>query len=1168
VPKKKTRKLGIDVVGNVSWGTHLCVFYHTQEDLIDILVPYFKAGLQNNEFCMWVISEPLNVESAKRALKRVIKNLDDCIEKGQVEILDYKQWYTKSGTFEADRVLQGWVEKEAQAVERGFDGLRLAGDTFWLEESDWEEFADYEATVDRLIGEHRMIAICAYSLDKCGAPEIMDVVANHQFALVRRGGEWEIIESAKRRQAEEDLRESRGRLQSLFETMAEGVALIAPDGQIVQANPAAERILGLKRSEIEARNYIGPEWEILRPDGTPMPLQEMVAPRAMKKKRPVKNVVMGAKRPDGSISWINASAAPLIGEAGTFGGVVATFIDITECKQTEEALQKAHDELEMRVEERTAELAEANEQLQAEIAERKEAERALQASEARYSAIVEDQTELICRFTPDETLTFVNGAYCRYFNKKREELIGHGFMPLVFEEDQEFAEKQFSSLSPENPVVTYAHRVVGPNGEVRWQEWSDRAIFDEQGRSIEFQSVGRDITERKQLEEALQKACSELEVRVEERTTELLEANEQLQVEIAERERVEKDLREVNKQLRLLLASIPDAVYFKNLQGRYLLINRAAEEIAGLRGGESFGKTDEQLFPPDTAVQFRRNDEEAIERRESVRFEERMTGAKGHEISLETIRFPLCDSQGNVWGVGGISRDVTERKRVEEALQKINLRLESRERFITRILESIPSSLVVIDHNLRIVSANRNFLEKTRRERQAILGCKIDEVFPSVLLDYAQLDQKVKEVLRTGEPVEGGKVAYRAPGLPTRIYFYRLVPVRAEESEGENVMLLMDDITEREQLAEEARQAERHLASVVECANDLVVSLDPQGRIVTWNQAAERTSGLKVEEATGRPLPALCAAEQEPVMSEMLQGLADGESVQSTEVNLLTTDGREVPIAWSCSPMKDEAGNVMGTVAVGRDLAERRRLEAQLIQSAKMASLGVMAGGIAHEVRNPLAIISASAQLLLERSDDAQLRGECARKIHAATKRASQTIENLLKFSRPQRGRMGEVDLHIVLEDTFVLLSHQMSLQKVALRRAFQPDLPRVHGNSELLQQVFTNLALNACNAMPDGGTLTVTSRTIETGEASSRGSARGVVEVEFRDTGCGIPPENMPKMFVPFFTTLPVGKGTGLGLAISYSIVQQHQGVIEVESQAGQGTTFTVRLPGTPGGG
>ena len=197
--KDETRKMGVDVIGNIPWGTHICLFYQTAEDLIDILVPYFKTGLENNEFCMWVTSEPLNVEDAKRALKREIKELDEYVERGQIEFLDYRQWYTESGRFEADRVLQGWVEKEQQAMKRGWDGLRLTGNTFWLEKEDWRALADYEAMVDHVIGEYRMIAICTYFLDKCGAPEIVDVVSNHQFALIRRGGEWEVITSARRR---------------------------------------------------------------------------------------------------------------------------------------------------------------------------------------------------------------------------------------------------------------------------------------------------------------------------------------------------------------------------------------------------------------------------------------------------------------------------------------------------------------------------------------------------------------------------------------------------------------------------------------------------------------------------------------------------------------------------------------------------------------------------------------------------------------------------------------------------------------------------------------------------------------------------------------------------------------------------------------------------------
>ncbi|MBI3362554.1 MAG: PAS domain S-box protein, partial [Chloroflexi bacterium] len=361
----------------------------------------------------------------------------------------------------------------------------------------------------------------------------------------------------------------------------------------------------------------------------------------------------------------------------------------------------------------------------------------------------------------------------------------------------------------------------------------------------------------------------------------------------------------------------------------------------------------------------------------------------------------------------------------------------------------------------------------------------------------------------------------------------------------------------REQLGEEVRRVARRLASVVECANDLVIYLDSEGRIVTWNRAAERTSGLTAEPAIGQSLLALCANEHRSVLTEMLRRLTRGEGIENTEVDLLTTTGEEVPIAWSTSPMRDDAGEVMGIVAVGRDLTERRRLEAQLIHAAKMASLGVMAGGIAHELRNPLGIISATAQLLLGRPSNRRLRDEGARKIHAATQRASLIIENLLKFARPQSEQMREIDLRPVLKDTFTLLAHQLDLHEVTLKKEIQPDLPEVRGNPALLQQVFTNLILNACNAMPEGGSLTVA--------AVAAGADR--VEIRFCDTGRGIAPEHRSKIFDPFFTTMPVGKGTGLGLSISYGIIQQHQGDIEVESQVGKGSTFTVRLPRTPVG-
>jgi len=180
----KNRETGIKIIGAVPWGTHLCQFYQTKNDLIDILVPYFKAGLENNEFCMWIASEPLKVEEAKNSLKKAVRNLDTYIKKGQIEIFDSSQWYTKSGRFNADEVLAGWLKKEKQAIKKGFDGLRLTGNIFWLEKKDWKDFAEYEDTINNIIGNYKMIALCSYSLDQCSIVEILDVMSTHQFALI------------------------------------------------------------------------------------------------------------------------------------------------------------------------------------------------------------------------------------------------------------------------------------------------------------------------------------------------------------------------------------------------------------------------------------------------------------------------------------------------------------------------------------------------------------------------------------------------------------------------------------------------------------------------------------------------------------------------------------------------------------------------------------------------------------------------------------------------------------------------------------------------------------------------------------------------------------------------------------------------------------------------
>ncbi|HMA54359.1 MAG TPA: MEDS domain-containing protein, partial [Acidobacteriota bacterium] len=233
------RASGIEVIGDVPWGTHFCQFYRTAQDLLDILVPYFAAGLRANEFCMWITSEPLGCEAAAKALAKAVPDLESYLRKGQIEILPHTDWYLRGGTFDSSRVLADWVSKLEAARAKGFDGLRLTGNTFWLEKEDWRAFADYEAAVDSVIGRYRMLAVCTYSLDRCGANEVLDVVRNHRFALVRRESKWELVESTSSKRADEAMR----RLAQFPQQNPNPVIRADEDGSLVFTNAPAREFL-------------------------------------------------------------------------------------------------------------------------------------------------------------------------------------------------------------------------------------------------------------------------------------------------------------------------------------------------------------------------------------------------------------------------------------------------------------------------------------------------------------------------------------------------------------------------------------------------------------------------------------------------------------------------------------------------------------------------------------------------------------------------------------------------------------------------------------------------------------------------------------------------------------------------------------------------------------
>jgi hypothetical protein len=204
MPATEMRKTG--VAGDVPWGTHFCLFYETRADLLETVVSYCKAGLENQEFCLWVVAEPLTEQDARQALERTIPHLDRYLADQSIEIVTAREWYLQGGTFDLNRVISGWNEKLARASAKGYAGVRVTGDTAWLEKKNWKDFCEYEESLNQAVAGQRLAVLCTYPLAACGAAEILDVVRTHQFAVTKWRGGWDVIETAGHKQANAEIK--------------------------------------------------------------------------------------------------------------------------------------------------------------------------------------------------------------------------------------------------------------------------------------------------------------------------------------------------------------------------------------------------------------------------------------------------------------------------------------------------------------------------------------------------------------------------------------------------------------------------------------------------------------------------------------------------------------------------------------------------------------------------------------------------------------------------------------------------------------------------------------------------------------------------------------------------------------------------------------------------
>ncbi len=485
------RKFGIELVGNIPWGTHVCQFYESKQDLVDILVPYFAEGLRSNEFCMWITSPPLEVADAKEALKKAVPHLEKYLQKGQIEIISYNDWYLLGGKFDCNRVLEGWVQKETAALKNGFNGLRLTGNTFWIERSLWNSFVDYEAAVNSVIGKHRMIALCTYCLLNCTGTDVIDVVRNHIGTLIKQTGKWVFVEDAvQRKEHQKKLAESEHRWATTLSSIGDGVIATDTKGKISFMNAVAEALTGWTLNEA-AQKPIEQVFQIIN-EKTGRELENPVS-KVLKKGAVcclANHTILIRK--DGIKVAIDDSGAPIKSQEGKTLGVVLVFRDITQRKQAEEALI---------------------------------------ASEKRYHSLFANLMDgfAFCQMIYDDNakpIDFsyieVNDSFERLTGLKKEKVIG----------------KKVSQAIPgtieANPEIFEIYGKVAQTGtperfELFFQPlsmWLDISVYSP--KKGYFVAVFENITERKKAQEALMQAqeklqeyAKNLEGLVEERTKQL-----------------------------------------------------------------------------------------------------------------------------------------------------------------------------------------------------------------------------------------------------------------------------------------------------------------------------------------------------------------------------------------------------------------------------------------------------------------------------------------------------------------------------------------------------------------------------------------------------------------------------------------------------------------------
>jgi PAS domain S-box-containing protein len=675
-------------------------------------------------------------------------------------------------------------------------------------------------------------------------------------------------------------------------------------------------------------------------------------------------------------------------------------------------------------------------------------------------------------------------------------------------------------------------RVQRPSGDYAWEAVTGRPRYDQDGNLASVLYVLQDITDRKRAEEALR--------------------------------RQEADL-------RAIMDNAPFAIFLKDGEGRYRLINRTYTDWSGDRLEDLYGKKSAEVYSGKRSEVSESTDREVLESGEIAVAEWKTERAKPGLEYVRMTKFPIRDAEGRIVGLAGFIADITTQKKVEE-------RLEAREADLRAIMDNAPLAIFLKDREMRYRLINRTYTGWFGDRPEDLIGRKATEVYPEDLArSWEAID---RELMRTGEiSHEERRLQKAKPGLE-----YTLTtkfPIRDQDGAMIGFAGIIADITDRKHAEEALRLSEARFRALIEHSNDMVDVVTGDGQVTYRSPANAEVLGYGDEEVVGRSISERVHPGDAADILSALKSLTDGTKRRATgRSRLLHKNGAWRTVAWSARDARNVPG-IDGIIVNSRDVTEAQQLEEQLQESQKMDAVGQLAGGVAHDFNNILgAILGFGGFLLQDLPPDIAEHGFAERIVKAA-ERGKELVQQILAFARRSPVERKPFDLNGLVREARELLRASVPsstrLEVQVCKTALVAEV-----NAGQVTQILVNLCLNANDALEgEPGNIVVNLSRVE--PSDSRGASlelqrdglnigRVVVgalkpgtayaRIAVADSGIGMNTDVLTHIFDPFFTTKRRGRGTGLGLSVVHGIAMAYEGALVVTSKPGDGSVFEVYLP------